>query len=773
MSFSVPVSTLTTEQLAKLSGFDPVIADDLDEALAAGGDVSGIEADVTALDGRVTTLEGTTLVGAPFVDLRIAPYSLVANDTSPAVKAANTLALQAAMDTYNGTGATLGFSYGRYYFDQSQEGGSARIWSIRWGTSSTRMTKVNLKGQGPGATVLVQDGVGNGGDWSFSVIDYCNDCSVRDMSFEQGTIERPDPGQQNHLIAWWNSETTGNRYTERVDFINVEFGKVIGDAFALRAGITYPVRNIRLLNFRMKLDGSCILTWTGSTTYQIGHEVHTDGKRYRCLKAGTSAPSGGPTGTQVFTFADFTYTADNTTNVFTAVGHGLQTGDGPCWTSTSSALPAGLVPSTNYYIIRLTADTFQLATSAQNAQGGIAIDITTNGTGTQTLADVTTGVQLTRHSITDGTAVWDYQPGGQRLGARSGISFQGGYRDWVIGDGYLYGAQNSLLDMESSSVGEREGMDFYNLFMDQTFANSNYAVSAGSTSAAQAKNIKFRNCTIREGVWQVTYVDGIEFDNCRTTITEALNDSSTAATANMVVRGTVTDMVLRDCLFERSGATAGYLVDIEGSTTPTTRITIEGGRYVQSTAAFPIFINGVRKVTLRNPLIHYKASSGASSVAGIVVEAVNAIADDFSCDAFRVVCDTGEFYAAIDIETRNALSMNNISIRGVVCAGEVTDTVLIGYGAGTTIDLNPVIQGCDKGSSGNTLKQVDGGGSAITTINPVVGGNKGGIAIYEGTGVPTFSAVTGSQFMRLDGGASTTLYVNTSASSPGTTWTAK
>ncbi len=90
--------------------------------------------------------------------------------------------------------------------------------------------------------------------------------------------------------------------------------------------------------------------------------------------------------------ADTTFTAANATEIFTANAHGLLTGDGPINVSNSGgALPAGLTAATDYWIIRLSANTFQLATTFARALAGTpVVAITTDGTGTQTLADVAT-----------------------------------------------------------------------------------------------------------------------------------------------------------------------------------------------------------------------------------------------------------------------------------------------------------------------------------------------------------------------------------------------
>src|ERR1041384_6469899 len=80
------------------------------------------------------------------------------------------------------------------------------------------------------------------------------------------------------------------------------------------------------------------------------------------------------------------FTAANGTEIFTSAAHGFQTGDGPVRVANSGgALPTGLAAGTDYWIIRIDANTFYLATSFANAIAGIFLFISTDGTGTQTI----------------------------------------------------------------------------------------------------------------------------------------------------------------------------------------------------------------------------------------------------------------------------------------------------------------------------------------------------------------------------------------------------
>lgn len=81
-----------------------------------------------------------------------------------------------------------------------------------------------------------------------------------------------------------------------------------------------------------------------------------------------------------------TFAADSGTDQLAITAHGLLTGDGPATPrNVGGALPAGLTALVDVWIIRVDADHVKLATSSANALAGTAIDLTTNGTGTNIL----------------------------------------------------------------------------------------------------------------------------------------------------------------------------------------------------------------------------------------------------------------------------------------------------------------------------------------------------------------------------------------------------
>jgi hypothetical protein len=103
---------------------------------------------------------------------------------------------------------------------------------------------------------------------------------------------------------------------------------------------------------------------------------------------GASTMEGAVTvGGQSALFTNFTFTANSTNDQLTATGHPLLTGDGPVRVANSGGgLPGGLSAVVNYWVVKIDANTFQLATSLEKALAGFVVDITSNGTGTQTLS---------------------------------------------------------------------------------------------------------------------------------------------------------------------------------------------------------------------------------------------------------------------------------------------------------------------------------------------------------------------------------------------------
>lgn len=81
-------------------------------------------------------------------------------------------------------------------------------------------------------------------------------------------------------------------------------------------------------------------------------------------------------------YATKTVTSINAASeVLTSTNHGYNTGT-VVQITASTTMPGGINASTDYYVIRLTDNTFALATSLANAESGTKLNITSTGAGT-------------------------------------------------------------------------------------------------------------------------------------------------------------------------------------------------------------------------------------------------------------------------------------------------------------------------------------------------------------------------------------------------------
>lgn len=90
-----------------------------------------------------------------------------------------------------------------------------------------------------------------------------------------------------------------------------------------------------------------------------------------------------------------TFTADNTTEQLTAVGHGYVTGDGPLVLTTDGTLPAELSETQLYWAVRVDDDIVQLASSPRAAADGSVIAFSDDGSGTHSIQRAATAAAIT------------------------------------------------------------------------------------------------------------------------------------------------------------------------------------------------------------------------------------------------------------------------------------------------------------------------------------------------------------------------------------------
>jgi Protein of unknown function (DUF3383) len=163
----------------------------------------------------------------------------------------------------------------------------------------------------------------------------------------------------------------------------------------LKPTLQYQVGAIQVSNnykYVVQVDGPGI---TSTPAFYTSDSTATTQEIHNGLVAALNAVVGK---NYTATFAPLTFVAFNfTTNHavsntnLLATGHGLNTGDGPIeLTNSGGALPTGFSTLTDYWVIRVDANTLQIATSLANALAGTAVTFSADGTGTQTINPDTT-----------------------------------------------------------------------------------------------------------------------------------------------------------------------------------------------------------------------------------------------------------------------------------------------------------------------------------------------------------------------------------------------
>ncbi len=115
-----------------------------------------------------------------------------------------------------------------------------------------------------------------------------------------------------------------------------------------------------------------------STTYGVGDGSTT----FNIPDLRSRMIVGVGTGTKKFTFASRSSDTITVTGAANNSINDVQTGQSVVYTSTGSVI-TGLTSTNTYYMIRVTATSFKLASSYANAIAGTAISLSSDGTGTQ------------------------------------------------------------------------------------------------------------------------------------------------------------------------------------------------------------------------------------------------------------------------------------------------------------------------------------------------------------------------------------------------------
>jgi hypothetical protein len=212
----------------------------------------------------------------PYIDLHLAPYSLVPDNATVAVAAANTAAVKQALTDYAALPAEFWFPPGTIFFDKDTETSNRASIALNGLIHTAPKT---FRGSGRDVTTLQFQGAGNGGDWSgVKAFNGFRGFTICDMTLRFGTVTNPDPGGQMHLLQAVNS-TAATRSTRDFVAYNLGFGQCIGAGFRVLGenGANFLVENVYIHHCIFRGEGigagarSCLEVQRGFSNVEVSH----------------------------------------------------------------------------------------------------------------------------------------------------------------------------------------------------------------------------------------------------------------------------------------------------------------------------------------------------------------------------------------------------------------------------------------------------------------------------------------------------------------------
>jgi hypothetical protein len=173
---------------------------------------------------------------------------------------------------------------------------------------------------------------------------------------------------------------------------------------------------------------------------------------------------------------------------------------------------------------------------------------------------------------------------------------------------------------------------------------------------------------------------------------------------------------------------------------------------VQGVAGSPVIIDGTTRLNLEGYRLEYHGAAPALRH-GVLVDAKNSDSDDVRISDVNIVSSTGKLQAAVRLDQRNPRSMARIKLSDVRSAGSASNGVYLSFDrSGGTPDRTPEISGIANGSD-PVWTQKDQNDNPITTVFPIVSGNRGDVCTFVGGATPegAVTAIQGCSCIRKNG----------------------
>ncbi len=371
------------------------------------------------------------------------------------------------------------------------------------------------------------------------------------------------------------------------------------------------------------------------------------------------------------------------------------------------------------------------------------------------------------HFLMHGAGTVTSTPPNGRTGSRSGVAFQRNFSRVTLDHFYIDGVQNSPFDMELTGTGtSNEHLVVSDFIVDNTLSNTSAAMSLGGISAGdRVSYLTVRNGLVLGGAVNTLSTNYLTVQNLVIRASEEFAADPTNPL--LTIRQINNDLQMSDVTIVRDGTCGnGNCFDLEGTTSNRQRY--QNITCVQGVPGNPFVFEGGANVTIDGVSVRYDATS-PSSYNGVLVQAVNYAVTGLRVRNVRAYCSTGKLAAAVRIDTRTSTS-SQLSVVGVESSGYATTGVYVSRTAGT-IETSPEIR--EISNVGDAMwAQADQTDTPITTLYPMIGGNRGSVAHYIGDATPAsaLSAVQGSTCVHMNGDSTALYFKSTGTGNTG--WSA-
>lgn len=341
-------------------------------------------------------------------------------------------------------------------------------------------------------------------------------------------------------------------------------------------------------------------------------------------------------------------------------------------------------------------------------------------------------------------------PGNGRTGARSGVAIQRCVQDAQFSNFYIKGAQNSPWDSEPTGSGASERISVRNFIIDNTAGATANAMSLGGSSTCIEDGGRIANGYVLGGVVTLLGVTtNFRVDNLTVETTAAMAAAPTDALFQVRSQTSAghTNLELNNVTLIRRGTSgAGGCYDVINNAN---RTTMRDLTILQAVNGAPVLVQDSPDFSLDGCNIRFSGAN-PSSFNAIQFQAIGTNANNPYFNNVEIVSTGSAMISGIRFDQRTPRTMSNIQVNDLRVGTNATNAVVTSFDTrGGSADQTPEYRGIIAQNAANSVwLQVDHNDNPVTTVFPIIAGNRFDVAHHVGVVNPesACTALQGSKY---------------------------